>query len=199
MSGAQFIEQSLGLFQVERVEPFSEPAADRGEEIASILSFALIAPEPRHAHRRPEFPGLRVLRPRYRQCTIETCLRSCRVRLGRHQRDRAGDAVAFRLAPRLLRCFGGRHGFVDRDPGIVETAKVGMRLRQAGQEPWQLYRRACRPMRGDAGGDRVNGVCAATREGQEGTRNITEYAFHIAARFSSAKATNRSLISLALA
>ena len=39
-----------------RVEPFSEPAVNRSEKFASLLRFSLIAPEPRHAHRRAQFP-----------------------------------------------------------------------------------------------------------------------------------------------
>jgi hypothetical protein len=53
LSGVQLIKQRLRLFQVERVEAFGEPAVDRREKIASFLPFALIAPEPRHAHRGP--------------------------------------------------------------------------------------------------------------------------------------------------
>ena len=38
-----------------------EPAIDRGEEIASLLPLALIAPQPRHVHRRAQLPGLGLL------------------------------------------------------------------------------------------------------------------------------------------
>ena len=47
----QFVEQGLGLLQIERIEPFGEPAVDRREKIAGLIPFALVAPEPRHAHR----------------------------------------------------------------------------------------------------------------------------------------------------
>jgi hypothetical protein len=57
----QLLEQRLGLLQVERVEPFGEPVVDGREEIAGLVSFALIAPLPRHAHRGTQFPGLRLL------------------------------------------------------------------------------------------------------------------------------------------
>jgi len=56
LSGVQLVEQSLGLLQIERVEAFGEPAVDRSEEIVGLLPLALIAPEPRHAHRRAQFP-----------------------------------------------------------------------------------------------------------------------------------------------
>ena len=47
---------TLRLLQIKRVEPFGEPAIDRGELFASMLRLALIAAEPRHAHRRARFP-----------------------------------------------------------------------------------------------------------------------------------------------
>ena len=37
LSGVQLVEQRLGLFQIERVEAFKEPAVDRGDEIARCL------------------------------------------------------------------------------------------------------------------------------------------------------------------
>jgi hypothetical protein len=42
--GAQLIEHSLGLLQIERVEAFGEPAVDRGEKIAGRISLTLVAP-----------------------------------------------------------------------------------------------------------------------------------------------------------
>ena len=52
----QLTEQCLRFSQIERIEPFGEPAVDRGELFASVLLLPLIAPEPRHAHRRARFP-----------------------------------------------------------------------------------------------------------------------------------------------
>jgi hypothetical protein len=42
-SGVQLIEQRLRLFQIERVEAFSEPAVDRSEKIAGLIRLTLIA------------------------------------------------------------------------------------------------------------------------------------------------------------
>jgi hypothetical protein len=50
------IEQRLRFLQISRVKPFGEPTVDRGEKLASLIPFALIAPEPRHAHCGAEFP-----------------------------------------------------------------------------------------------------------------------------------------------
>ena len=47
MSGVQVVEQGLGLFQIERVEAFGEPAIDRSEKIAGVIPLGLIAPQPR--------------------------------------------------------------------------------------------------------------------------------------------------------
>src|SRR5262245_43265373 len=60
----QFVEQRLGIFQIERIEAFSEPAVDRSKQFASLLNLALITPEPRHAHRRAQLPGFCLLLPR---------------------------------------------------------------------------------------------------------------------------------------
>jgi hypothetical protein len=57
----QLIEQRLGLLQIQRVKALSEPAIDWREKIVSLLSLALVAPQPSHAHRRAEFPGLCLL------------------------------------------------------------------------------------------------------------------------------------------
>src|SRR6516165_4796124 len=58
-SRRQRIEQCLSLLKIARVEAFGEPAIDRSEKVASFIPLALIAPEPRHAHRCAQFPGFR--------------------------------------------------------------------------------------------------------------------------------------------
>ena len=47
MSGAQLVEECLGLLQIERVEAFSEPAVDRSEKLASLIPFTLVARQSR--------------------------------------------------------------------------------------------------------------------------------------------------------
>jgi hypothetical protein len=44
-SGAQLVEQRLGLLQIQRIEPLREPAVDRSQQFASLLRLALVAPE----------------------------------------------------------------------------------------------------------------------------------------------------------
>jgi hypothetical protein len=39
LSCRQLFEQSLGLFQIERVEAFGEPAVDRSENVAGLGRF----------------------------------------------------------------------------------------------------------------------------------------------------------------
>jgi hypothetical protein len=39
----QLLEQRLRLLQIERVETFGEPAADRSKKIAGLIPLALIA------------------------------------------------------------------------------------------------------------------------------------------------------------
>jgi len=57
----QCVDQRLRFLQIARVEPLSEPAIGRSEKIASLILPTLIAPQPRHAHRRTQFPGFRLL------------------------------------------------------------------------------------------------------------------------------------------
>jgi hypothetical protein len=66
LSVVRLVEQRLGFLQIERVEAFGEPVVDRRQKIAGLLSLAVIAPEPRQAHRRAQLPRLCLLRPRYR-------------------------------------------------------------------------------------------------------------------------------------
>jgi len=61
LSGVQLIEQDLRLLEIERVEAFGELILDQSEEFAGRSPLALVAPEPRHAHRRAQFPGLCLL------------------------------------------------------------------------------------------------------------------------------------------
>src|SRR5208282_393997 len=79
----QHVEQGLRLLQIERVEPLREPAIDRSENVASLIPLALVAPEPRHPHRRAQFPGLCLLRTRDRERAFEIRFRFRRIGLGR--------------------------------------------------------------------------------------------------------------------
>ena len=47
----QLFQHRLGLFQVERVETFSEPAVDGREDVVGLGAPTLITPEPREARR----------------------------------------------------------------------------------------------------------------------------------------------------
>ena len=62
----QLLDQRLRLFQIKRIEAFSEPAVDRSEKLASLIPLALIAPEPRHAHRCAELVRFCILAVGYR-------------------------------------------------------------------------------------------------------------------------------------
>jgi len=57
----QLLQQRLRLFQIARVEAFSEPAVDRSEQFASLLRLALVAPKASEAHCSAEFPGFCLL------------------------------------------------------------------------------------------------------------------------------------------
>src|SRR5580704_16060114 len=58
----QLLQHRLGLFQVERVEAFSEPAVDRREDVVGLGAPTLITPEPREACRGAKLKRLCLLR-----------------------------------------------------------------------------------------------------------------------------------------
>jgi transposase len=47
--------RTLSFFQIDGIEALGEPALDRGEKIACLLPFAMIAPQPGQARRRAQF------------------------------------------------------------------------------------------------------------------------------------------------
>ena len=57
----QGVEQGLGLFEVSRVKPLSEPIIDLGEHLPGVLFLALVLPQPAQAHHRSQFQRLRLL------------------------------------------------------------------------------------------------------------------------------------------
>jgi hypothetical protein len=116
----------LSLLQIARVKPFRKPALDRSEKLAALLALTLIAPEPRHAHRRAQFPGL--LRSRDRKSALEISLGFSRIRRRRLKRDLTGYAIDLGLEPRFFRCFDRRHCFANGSPGFVELYRVLHRL-----------------------------------------------------------------------
>jgi hypothetical protein len=60
-SRGQLLQQRLRLFQIKRVETLREPPVNWSKQFVRLLRFALVTPEPRHAHCRAEFPGLCLL------------------------------------------------------------------------------------------------------------------------------------------
>jgi hypothetical protein len=49
------VKQSLRLLQIERIEPLGEPAVDRSEQFACLITLALVAPETGEAGGGAEF------------------------------------------------------------------------------------------------------------------------------------------------
>ena len=46
----KFIQQSLRILQVRRLEALGEPAVDGGEDVLGLASFVLLDPKPREGH-----------------------------------------------------------------------------------------------------------------------------------------------------
>jgi hypothetical protein len=80
---ASSLSRDLGLLQVERVEALGEPTIDGGEKIVGLPRPALIAPEPGHARRRTELPGLRLLLTGNGERMLEIDFGFCLILLGR--------------------------------------------------------------------------------------------------------------------
>ena len=99
---------------------------NRREMIAAFLTLALISPQPRHAHRCAQFPGLCLLRTRNRERTLETFFRFDGIRLRRQELNLAGHAMDIGFLPSFLGYFRRRYCFANAPPSILELAEGGM-------------------------------------------------------------------------
>src|SRR5262249_44817289 len=97
---------------------------------ASFLPHVLIEPESSHAHRRPQLPGLRLLRTRNGERALEICSRLRRTQLRQLERDFAGYAMDFRLVPTFLCCFHRGHRLANVAASLVKLAEFRIGLRQ---------------------------------------------------------------------
>ena len=95
----------------------------RSEQVAGLLALALIAPEPRHAHRRAQFPGLCSLLVRDCECAVEIGLRFRGIRLWRFQHDFSGEAIDLGLEQPLLGYFDRGHRLGDTVPSVTKLAE----------------------------------------------------------------------------
>ncbi len=91
---------------------------------------ALSVQQPRHAHRRPELPGLCLLLSSDLKRAGEISFRLSRIRLRSQQSNFPGDAIDLGFAPRLLRCFCRGHRFANVGPGLIELTNSCLRQRQ---------------------------------------------------------------------
>ena len=71
-----------------------------------------------------------LLLARDRERALEIRFRFRRIRLGRLQRDFAGNAIDLGLAPSFLGCFDRRHRFANAAPSVIELAEFRMGSRQ---------------------------------------------------------------------
>jgi hypothetical protein len=74
MPTSQRIEESLGVLQVSGVKALGEPAVDRGEQRVGLSPLALLLPQARQAHGRPQLQGLCVLAASNRQGLVQARL-----------------------------------------------------------------------------------------------------------------------------
>jgi hypothetical protein len=90
----------------------------------------LVTPEPRHAHRRAQFPGFCLLLACNRQRTLKIGCRFHCIRLRRLKRDLSGEAIDFGFEPPFLGCFHRCDRFVNAAPSIIDLSKFCMSERQ---------------------------------------------------------------------
>ena len=83
-------------------------------------------PEPRHARRRAQLPGLGLLPTCNRERTIKIRFGFCCVWLGRLKGDFPGHAMDLGLSPFFLRPFYCLYRVVNATPSIVNLAKFRM-------------------------------------------------------------------------
>ena len=114
----------LGLFQIERVEPFGEPAVNWSKQFASLPHLALVAPKAREAHCGAEFKGFGLLLARNCECALEIYLRFRRIRRWRLQRHFAGNTIDLGLPPPFFGGLDRCYGFTNAAPSLVEFADV---------------------------------------------------------------------------
>ena len=104
----QFIQQSLGLLQIERVEAFGEPVVDRSKKIVGLVSVCPDRAEPRHAHRRAQLKTSRLLLTGDGDGGKERVLRGRGVRGIVLRQNLAADAMEVSVAP-VLSCLLRQH------------------------------------------------------------------------------------------
>src|SRR5262245_28544280 len=129
-SCVQLAKQGVGLLQVARIEPFSEPAIGRSKKSTSFLPHVLIEPKSRHAHRRTQLPGFCLLGTRNGERALEICFRLRRTQLRQLERDFAGYAMDFRLVPTFPCCFHRGHRLANAAPSLVKLAEFRIGLGQ---------------------------------------------------------------------
>jgi len=88
------------------------------------LPFALLAPQPGHAHRGAQLPGLCLLLARDRERPLEIGFRLCRFWLRGHQHNFACNAMYLGLAPSLLGRLGHAPCLRDAPPRLLELTEL---------------------------------------------------------------------------
>src|SRR5262249_706232 len=138
-SRGQFVEQRLGMLQVERIEAFGERAVNRGEKIAGVILFALVAPESCHAHRSAQFERLCLLLPCKRQCSLQLSFHLAF--LSQPQEQFASQAIQFRLKKSFtcyLRCLNRVVYKIETNLSLAKVCVRGGQLTQIQRTPCSI-------------------------------------------------------------
>ena len=125
---SQSLEQGLGVLQIGRIEAFSEPIEQRGQQIIGFCIPALVAPEAGEADRGAEFEEFGRLTLGERCGPAKQVLRLHRIALSSSNYKFAPTAVQLGAAP----CFTGlghnAQSRIDCAKGILATSisRVGI-------------------------------------------------------------------------
>src|ERR1700704_4077963 len=117
---AQRVEQRPGFLQIGRIEALREPAMDRPQEIAGVVAFALVAPEPAKAAGGPQFPEPGALPARRLETALKAGLGLRRI--GESRQQRAFRPMDLRLAPALAGLVDLLQGFVEKIDSVPGRA-----------------------------------------------------------------------------
>ena len=128
----QDLQQYLRLSQVGGVKAFREPRIDRREELVGLGALPLLLPQPRHAHRHAQFPGLGLLAAGHSERLMKTRFRLCHARGTTDHTPRAAPRGHLRDTPlqKQLPCEPIDLCLVEMLPSLVHQYQ---RLRQSLQ------------------------------------------------------------------
>jgi hypothetical protein len=120
---AELIEQRLCPLQIKRFKALAKPIVHAREQSTGFGALASIAPKPRQARYRAQFPGFCLSFSRNCERSLEMRFRFADVLFRPKQRDFPRDATHIGFAPPFSCLFNRRQSFGHVLPCLVEPAE----------------------------------------------------------------------------